>query len=270
MTTLIIFHSLNFIIFFFLDHIIKGGFFGSLAQSSYYKYICNHRFGFSRIYIIVFVIILTVLSLFSYLGNHVELMGNPYEHLDLWSHMSNNSAANGGSSNVNVTASATNTSLNFPNLGISVPTEGLNNVAAAGSAAGGVALAMRAAKNMPGGPGIKAAVACGTYAAVQGTTLGMSKILNTFSKGGSDNKYINSLNMLSNNDNSNITELYNSFPLNLLTDINLLVDAELIFLLIIFNTYVVRYLTTIDYDKYIPQTNIGKFLKIIINRYTKF
>lgn len=142
-------------------------------------------------------------------------------------------------------------------------------MAAAGSAAGGVALAIKAAQNIPGGPGIKAAAAFGTYAAVQGTTIGMSKVLNRFSNGGSVNKYINSLNMLSNNDNSNITELYNSFPLNLLPDINLLVDAELIFLLIIFNTYVVRYLTTIDYDKYIPQTKTGKFLKIIINRYTK-
>lgn len=96
---------------------IKGGFFGSLAQSSYYKYICNHRFGFSRLYIIVFVIILTVLSLLSYLGYSVQLMGIPYEHSDFWSHMTDNSADKGGSSNLNVTASATNTSLNFPNLG---------------------------------------------------------------------------------------------------------------------------------------------------------
>jgi hypothetical protein len=39
------------------------------------------------------------------------------------------------------------------------------------------------------------------------------------------------------------------------------------FLLIILNIFIVRYITTVDFDKYIPKNKVGNILKKLIIRY---
>lgn len=114
----------------------------------------------------------------------------------------------------------------------------------------------------------------------QSLTVGMSKILN--SNNSSDNKttqkltdlfdnlWFSSVDSLSNNNLniiSNLSYKYNDFPLNLLPEINQLATAELMFLIIILNVFIVKYIITLDYNKYIPNNKIGKILKLLINRY---
>jgi hypothetical protein len=60
---------------------------------------------------------------------------------------------------------------------------------------------------------------------------------------------------------------FNEYPLNLLPEINKLLTAELMFLMIILNIFFVKYLSKIEYTKYIPKNKLGKILLYIINRY---
>lgn len=64
-----------------------------------------------------------------------------------------------------------------------------------------------------------------------------------------------------------INNNYNDIPLNLLPEINQLVTAELMFLFIILNIFIVRYINTVNYNKFIPNNKIGNILKFLINRY---
>lgn len=61
--------------------------------------------------------------------------------------------------------------------------------------------------------------------------------------------------------------MFNDFPLNLLPEINQLATAELMFLFIILNIFIVKYITSLDYNKYIPKNKAGNIFKIIISRY---
>ena len=46
-----------------------------------------------------------------------------------------------------------------------------------------------------------------------------------------------------------------------------MIDVELLFLIIILNIHIVKYLKQIDYNKYLPNNKFGKYLSIILNRY---
>ena len=120
----------------------------------------------------------------------------------------------------------------------------------------------------------------GTGVAVAaGVKAGMAQIFNAnnSSVSKSSKKLIESLYVLNNdtteslNNNLNnisvINERFNEFPLSLIPEINQLATAELMFLLIILNIFIVKYITTLDYNKYIPDNNVGIIFKKIINRY---
>ena len=68
-------------------------------------------------------------------------------------------------------------------------------------------------------------------------------------------------------DVTNNIDKFNEFPLNLLPEINQLATAELMFLFIILNIFIVKYITSLDYNKYIPNNKIGNILQFFINRY---
>jgi hypothetical protein len=75
-------------------------------------------------------------------------------------------------------------------------------------------------------------------------------------------------NLFQNNDIiNNFSDRFNDFPLNLIPNINQLVTAELMFLFIILNIFIVKYISTIDYTQYIPNNKLGLILKKILNRY---
>jgi hypothetical protein len=110
----------------------------------------------------------------------------------------------------------------------------------------------------------------GVYLGVQSGTAVMGKVLNSFST--TNNKTQNFLDLantiIDNNNNlDTIIDKFQDFPLNLLSDVNQLVTAELLFLSVILNVFIAQYITKIDFNKYISDNRIGKILKMFINRY---
>lgn len=147
--------------------------------------------------------------------------------------------------NVSIGSNAT-VNINNPNVSASVSKEGVNNIAAAVSAAGGATAGIKVAQYVAGPPSVKIMAGLGTMAVVQATTGIMSKVLNNNSKNSNFlYQYINS-----NNLNNNCNDI-NKYPLNLLFDVNILLYAALLFLLIILNIHTVSYLSKINYEKYI-------------------
>jgi hypothetical protein len=100
--------------------------------------------------------------------------------------------------------------------------------------------------------------------ASQALTVGVC-ILN--SNNSSNNNTNNNINWFDGLSNNNLNDKFNDFPLNLLPEINQLVTAELMFLFIILNIFVVKYIITVDYNKYIANNKVGNILKYFINRY---
>ena len=187
---------------------------------------------------------------------------------------SNNNAGNDKSINANGTVNVNN-----PNFNVSVPASSLNNFAAAASVSGGGALALKVAQQVPGDPGVKIAAGAATWVAAQSATVGMAKILNANDPNANTTTkiFIKSLYLSNNNTTKNlnnnlnnisvINKIFNDFPLNLIPKINQLATAKLMFLFIILNIFVVKYLITVDYNKYIPNNKIGKILNFFITRY---
>lgn len=157
--------------------------------------------------------------------------------------------------------------INHPLFNISVPKEGINNVAAALSSAGGATAGYQMAKLMGGSPAVKAGVALGTMATVQASSMIASKILNKKDDDDDDkNKFINFI--FSDKD---LSEKYDHFPLNLLPELNQLINIEIFFTLVIINVFIVRKLLSlnINFNRYLPDNAFGHFLIKMIQRYIK-
>lgn len=163
---------------------------------------------------------------------------------------------------VNIGSNAT-VNINNPNLNASVSTEGVNNIAAAISAAGGATAGIKVAQLVGGPPSMKIMAGLGTMGVVQATSGIMSKVLNSNSK---KTSLIYSSSFI-NNYNYDLT----NYPLNLLSDVNLLLYAGLIFLFIIINIHIINYLSKIDYIKYIEKLSLNikwtNRIKWFITRY---
>lgn len=145
---------------------------------------------------------------------------------------------------------------------LSLPINNMNRVAAAISATGGATAGIQVAKYVGGPPAIKVLAGITTAGAVQLTTTFMSKVL--------DNNKVNKLvSTLAASSNNNIA--LNDYPLNLLFEINGLLICSLVFIYIIINIYVSRYLIEKDIIKYIPvwlkNNNLGKFMGFWLNKY---
>jgi hypothetical protein len=93
----------------------------------------------------------------------------------------------------------------------------------------------------------------------------MSKVLNSSNNNSNSNSYIG--NLFSNSNSDLLNNKFPDFPLNLLIEVNKLINVELLFLIIILNIHIVKYLKQIDYNKYLPNNKFGKYLSIILNRY---
>ena len=74
---------------------------------------------------------------------------------------------------------------------------------------------------------------------------------------------------LSTNATTDASSLYPNYPLNLLHDINTLVNSELLIVVILINMFVVQYILTQDYTKYIPDNKFGRFVNFFLSRYIK-
>lgn len=158
--------------------------------------------------------------------------------------------------NVNIGQNAT-VNINDGNLNLSV----MGKVAAAISATGGATAGVQVAKYVAGPPAVKLAAGVATAGAVQLTTSFMSKVLDSNNNGRS--------NLIANLTQSSNGGTLNDYPLNLLYEINGLLICALVFLYIILNIYISKYLISKDLIRYIPMQNykIGKLLVIWLNKY---
>ena len=260
----------SFVSFVIIDYLIKNNYLpcGAYGRQSikkiYFKFIGLSYFS---IVLILFTITFLLLMLFYYFD--ISLISIDYSLFD--SELFNAMTAK-EKGNINVNADPT-INLNHPNINLSLPTSSLNNLAAAASVAGGGGLAFKVMQVVAEGPGAKTIVGAGTMLVSQAATLTMSKILN--SNNSSNNKTNNLIDLVSNLNNSTSLNNFNSFtdfneyefPLNLLPELDKLVTAELLFLTIILNIFIVKYITTLDYNKYLPNNKLGRILNIFINRY---
>lgn len=256
----------SFVFFLLLDYLIKGSYLGNSIKKNYLNFI---SLNYLYIAIILTSIVFFILILFNYLGLPLINFDSSVFNWDLFKFMSDSGVNN------NTVNTEANVNINHPKLNVSIPSSSLNNLAAAASVAGGGTLAIKVAQQLPGSPGVKLAAATATWVGAQALTVGVGKILNSVDS--SDNntkKLINWFDGLINNNNLNIISNLNDssvalkeYPFNLLPEINQLVTAELMFLFIILNIFIVKYITSIDYNKYIPNNKVGNILKFFINRY---
>jgi hypothetical protein len=179
---------------------------------------------------------------------------------DLISNVIDKSSSGDSSTNIGTNSTI---NINKPELNATIGDRGINNIAAAISSAGGVTAGLKVAQHIGGTPSTKIAVGLASMMVVQAGTSVMSKVLN---KDNSTNKLVSSL-IFSKVSNNNT--ILSDYPLNLLVDVNLLLYAALLFLIVIFNIYLANYLVKKDISKFLPKNKFTNILNILINRYIK-
>lgn len=271
MFTLNILFLISFTLVIIIDSLIRNKNLSSKLKLYYYQLI---EMSFLSLFFIFFSIILFILILLNLFD--ITLIFNMEENfLNLENNMDKNdnnlinSPVKNNNINVNTNVSGKindgTFNLNTQNLKIKMPTEGINNLAAAASSAGGATLAVKIAKQIPGTPVAKVAVGLGVMGTVQATTAIMSKVLNKNNNNNLSNSFIG--NMFTNSNTNELNNLLSEFPFNLLPEMNHLVNIEILFLSILFNIYIVNILTKFNYSKYIPKNKLGKILNFLISRY---
>lgn len=239
--------ALYFVFFFlalFIDYLLKSNFLGEKIRLRYLQFVRQNYFYISSS---IFLFLLIIFSTLSYFDISLFINNEPYFNFDFKSNMSANPTEG-----VNTTIT---------------PSEGINNVAAAASSAGGATVALKVAQAIPGSPATKLAAAAGTMALVQAGTLVMSKALNNQNSNNNDNTNQLATRLLSDSTGDSLENKFTDYPLNLLVEVNQLINVEILFLTVMFNIFIVHKLLSIDYVRYIPNNKFGNILKIIISRY---
>ena len=236
----------------FIDYFIVNKYLGLSFKN---WYICFRNSHYLYINFCLFVIFLAI---FSFCFDLRLLDVNPDN--DFIMSMADKDKAISTSIGTNSTVSVNN-----PKFGVTIGDRGINNIAAALSATGGATVGLKTAQYIGGTPATKLAVGLATMAVVQAGTSIMSKVLNNnYNNNNLTNKFI--ANYISNG-NSNDNNILNNYPLNLISDIDLLLYGALLFLIVILNIKLANYVLRIDYNKYLPNNKLGKILNILINRY---
>jgi len=268
----------SFVSFLSLDYLIKNNY---LCQSIKKVHLNFIGLSYISIVFILSIIYFVILMLFSYFDVLLISFDNSLFEKDLFNFRSDSGGGygytgSGITNNINTNATV---NTNHPNISVNLPVSNLNNLAGAVNIAVCVGLALKFMLQVPGGPGFKALAGGATILGSQALTIGMSKLLNSSNSGDGKTQnfidcfvnlrssYLEGVNNNKLNTISNLSDKYNDFPLNLLPEINQLATAELMFLVIILNIFIVKYITTIDYKKYIPNNTVGKILNFFINRY---
>ena len=179
-------------------------------------------------------------------------------------------------------AKGANINLNLPNSNItlSIPTNALDEIAAALSYTGGAAAGIKVARMVGGGPATKIGAGLATPvrgAIVQASTSYLAKTISNNSSsspvpyGGVSNSDKN--NFISNSlseslsNNNHISPDFSQFPLNLIPELEVLSSGILFFIFFLLNIYTVRLIIDVDFSRYLPDNLFGRTLLKIINRY---
>lgn len=266
----IIFISI-FILFIFADSVIRSlpsenGSFSKKLKDSYFKFISLNYFTIFISLFVLITIIFCILSLFYpslFPTTEIKFDINIEPHSVFGQGNSQNANPNdisgkGVVGNINVNNPLALGRLNT-NVNISVAVPGLNSVAGAMAACGGVAGAAKVVQKFPGPPIVKAAVGAGTIILTGGTAALVGKFLKPSESSDNSKNLIMDLDF-----NSKNPEKYTDYPLNLLTDLDSIINAELFFLFALFYIYIVKgiinyFLANLDTKKYFNFTNSSLF-----------
>lgn len=284
MLELKILYVLFFIFAIIIDYAIKKNVLGDNIKHIYLRFT---GLNYVIISFTLFILLWLLFTLLSSLDlNLLVFLNDGYFDTDFFKKMSdnnvssNNNLENGSNTNtmapphINLNPSISgqvndNTvNVNTPVFNFSMSKEGTNNLAAAASSAGGASVGLKVAKSVSGSPALKIAGGLGYMGAVQIGTAIMFKILSN--NNDSDDNTTKFLPKLFNDDISTVlNDKYPNFPLNLLSEMNRLVNVEILFLMIMLNIFIVNKLISIDYVSYLPKNKLGHFLEKAITRYIK-
>lgn len=243
--------------FFFItlifDHLITNNYLGTSFKNKYLyfrdKSYIYHIFVFS----IIFSIIFYLLSYFGFnWNNFMDLTFNVLDKND------------NHTQNVGV-----NTTIDNPTFytNIHFDKESGNNFAAIVSSGVSIAAGLRAAKYVGGSPATKVAAGVMTTVAVQFVTVVNSYTFNNVSSSNNNTSKLVKLMIVSNN--NNIDNILNNYPLGLLPAIYGLLICAILFLPIIMNIYIGKYIVNLNYMKFIPKNKLGNILEFLLSRYIK-
>ena len=167
---------------------------------------------------------------------------------------------------------ASNSVINIQNpvTNVSIPIEVAETATTALTTAAGMKAGLELAKNVPG-IGAKAAVVVGTGIVAQAVNITANKIIRSITPTQTSE---NSNSFLPNNcfitenyykDN----EKYSEYPYNLIPDLNIYINIEIWFLIILVNVLLTSYLLDkkVDVNKFIKNDRLRKVLSYIFNRY---
>lgn len=156
-----------------------------------------------------------------------------------------------------------NVNINGGNINVSFD----RRMAAAVSAGAGAGAGIQVAKYVAGPPAVKIAAGVTTAVGVQAITTVMNKVL--ASNNQNSTKLVANLELAP--QSSSGGNVLDDYPLNLLYEVNTLLICAMVFLYIILNIYISKYIISKDLVKYIPtsiQNNkIGKFFILWLNKY---
>jgi len=97
---------------------------------------------------------------------------------------------------------------------------------------------------------------------VQASSIVMSDILNNRSNSSNSNKFC----LLEDTTTKQLHDTYTEYPLHVLGELNTLVNVEFIFIMMLFNLFIVNKLISLDYKHYLPNSRFGLLLGKLIDR----
>jgi len=247
---------------FIFFNIIVGKFFINYVNIYILKYISRRILNISLFWkfflLLLFIyIIIDIYQIYynSYISFDWNLILNIYED-------NNKSIVDASNSVINVQNPVTN---------VSIPVEAAQVVATSFSTAAGLKAGLELAKNVPN-IGAKAALIVGTSIAAQAINITTNKILKSSSSSEIKTSFIPvEISQFINNNVNNIknNEKYSEYPYNLIPDLNMYINIEIWFLIILINVLLTAYLLekNIDINKYIKNDKLRKLLNYMYNRY---
>ena len=168
-----------------------------------------------------------------------------------------------------VDASKSTVNITNPIANVSVPVEAAKVASTAFSTAAGLKVGLELAKSVPS-VGAKAAVTLGTAAAAQAINITSTKIMASYSDTAkkfipvNTSQFINEI-----GNNRNINDKFSEYPYNLIPDLNMYINIEIWFLVILTNVLLTAYLLDkkIDINKFITNDRFRELLTYLYNRY---
>jgi hypothetical protein len=173
--------------------------------------------------------------------------------------------------NNNSIVDASNSVVNIQNpiAKVSIPVQAAQVASTAFSTAAGLKAGLELAKSVPS-IGAKAALVIGTSIAAQAINITANKILKSSSNTKNSFIPVDVSQFVSKNVNNSINnEKYSEYPYNLIPDLNMYINIEIWFLIILINVLLTAYLLEkkIDINKFIKNDRLRKFLNYMYNRY---